>query len=312
MDYVICDKDALRFWLGPQGVTRTFTPNALCSRVENMGASSKLPWERLNRLGFTEGPLHLLVPEQHAHRFSSSVITHLWRPPYPEETFVKLAPNIYILSPVASLVRVASSLSFAKTMQHAYQLVGTYRIDGLEIRNRPALTTPDDIRRYVDAASGVRGTKRMRLVKDYLVAGAASPEEANVVILLVAPCRMGGYGLPLPVLNKPIKLTVNGKSEERRPDTLWEADRIILEYLGDRYHNRLDRYGPDAARKTHLQEAGYTVIDVTKHQTASKQELDSIVAVIRTRMNLPPLVQSEEFARRNEQLRAELFERRSA
>lgn len=208
MDWVICDIQALRFWLGPQKATRTFSHGALCSQVSNMGASSKLPITDLRRLGFTETPTHLLVPEQRSHRFSTRVVTHVWKLPYPPETIVRLAPNIYVLSPIACLARLAPSLGIAKTLQYGYRLLGTYRLDDEGIHERPALATKDDVDRYVQAASGIRGIKQLRLMATYLVEGAASPEEVNLTIMFVMPQRLGGYGLPLPVLNKPINIPV--------------------------------------------------------------------------------------------------------
>lgn len=308
MDWVICDIQALRYWLGPQKVTRTYAPGALCSHVSDMGASSKLPVDALRRLGFTETPAHLLVPSPESHRYSSRVVTHAWKPPYPPGTFVRLEPNIYVLSPIASLMRMAPSLGPVKTLQYAYRLVGTYRIDGEGIHQRPALATKDAMGRYVGAAAGMRGAKQLRQAARYLVENAASPKEADLAIMLVLPRRLGGYGLPLPVLNKTISIPVDGGVEERRPDIMWEKGDIIAEYLGERYHNRDDRFGRDAARKTHLQAAGYTVVDVTKSQTSSKAELDAVASVIRAHLGLPEPEQDAEYSKRCEKLRAELFD----
>lgn len=92
------------------------------------------------------------------------------------------------------------------------------------------------------------------------------------------------------------------------PTSCAEDTGIIAEYLGNQHHNRPERFGQDAARKTHLQGAGFTVIDVTRLQTASKRELDAIAALIRTRLGLAPLQQDAMFAKRDEKLRSELFD----
>lgn len=306
-DVVLCDAQGLAYWFGMQDVTRTISPHAYAAAVENMSVPSKLPIAALERLGIRSAPVHVLVGEHRLQRFSNQVITHLWKPPYPKKTFVRLAPHLYVLSPIACLMKSSLTMTDVSILKCLYQLAGTYRFGTDGLHERAPLMSVAEARDYLDAAKGIRGARKVRTLINYVLDGAASPEEANVAIVLVLPERMGGYGLPLPVLNEPVLASKAGEQEERRPDILWREFKLIVEYLGDAFHNRSDRFGPDAARKVHLQEAGYTVIDLTRYQTTRKEELESVVTTIRKRMGLKPLQQDEAFVRRNAELRRELF-----
>ncbi|MBM6906141.1 hypothetical protein H6A29_07885 [Collinsella tanakaei] len=304
---VLCDAHGLAYWFGAQEVTRTISPNAYVSTVENMVAPSKLPVDVLERLGVRSTPIHVLVDEHKRQRFSTQVLAHLWRPPYPEKTFVRIAPNVYVLSPIACLMKASLSMSDVSILKCLYQLTGTYRYSKDGLRERPPLMTVEEAKEYLDAAQGIRGARKVRTLLNFVVDGAASPEEANVVIVLVLPGHMGGYGLPLPTMNEPVVACKAGEQEERRPDILWKEFMLIVEYLGDEFHNRSDRFGLDAARKAHLLEAGYTVLDLTRYQTLRKNELESVVATIRKHMGLKPMRQTKDFQSKNVELRQELF-----
>lgn len=312
MDMAICDIQSMAYWFGTQETTRMIESDAYTSALEYMGVPSKLPTSDLDRLGIRSRPVHILVGSHREQRFSSQVISHLWKPPYPERTFVRVAPHVYLLSPIACLMRAAPTMSDVALLKALYQLAGAYRYGKDGLHERPALMTVDEMKAYLDGAQGLRGAKKVQALMKYVVDGAASPEEANVTIVFVLPERMGGYGLPLPSLNESVSALRNGEQEERRPDIFWKAYMLIVEYLGDEFHNRSDRFGPDAARKTHLQEAGYTVIDVTRYQTTRKGELESVVATIRKHMGMGPLRQTEGFRKKNAELRYELFGKEAA
>lgn len=307
VDMVVCDAQSMAYWFGVQDVTRVIGSDAYASEIGNMAVPPKLPIEDLERLGIRSRPVHVLVEEHRQQRFSSQVITHLWKPPYPERTFVRAAANIYVLSPIASLMRAAPAMSDIAILKALYQLVGSYRYGKDGLHERPALMTVAAVNAYLEAAQGIRGAKKVQTLLKYVVDGAASPEEAKVAIVLVLPERMGGYGLPLPTLNESITVLKNGEPETRRPDIFWKAYKLIVEYLGEEFHNRPDRFGPDAARKAHFQEAGYKVIDLTHYQITRKDELESVVATIRRHMGMKPLKQGEDYMQKNAELRKALF-----
>ena len=49
-------------------------------------------------------------------------------------------------------------------------------------------------------------------------------------------------------MNEPVVACKAGEQEERRPDILWKEFMLIVEYLGDEFHNRSDRFGLDAVQ----------------------------------------------------------------
>lgn len=307
MAIILCDITAREFWFGDQRVVWDVPAAALLDAAPGAVASSRLPEEELFRLGILSRPVHLLVTEHRLQRSSASVASHLWAPPHPPGTFARLSKSVYMLGPAACLVQMASGMSDVELLTDLYKACGTYRTFGGELFERRPLQRRERLLAYVDSVRGRRGIRRLRALGAYVLEGSASPLETKAALTLVLPESMGGYGLPLPVLNRRVLVGACGRGEVRRPDMLWPERRVVVEVLGERFHGSPSRIGPDAARKTHLQKAGYAVFDLTAHQLGSRVEMDAFVTVLRDQLDLGSWRPVVGWAERNEALRRQLF-----
>ena len=307
MTLVLCDITALDFWLGDCPVTRTIAPASLCSWVNGITASGPLPEQQLTRLGINTRPVHVLVPKRTGVCHTQRVVSHHVAPPYQQGAFTRLSADVYALTPLACIIRMARSLDDVQLLQLLYKLLGRYRTYGDDLYERTPFMTYEQAAAFVLRARGNYGVKRVRRALQYAQEGARSPAEASASIIFSLPVSAGGFDLPVPMLNSPLSAQRNGVAESRFPDLFWPSYNLALEYQSDEFHTGAERIGADAARRTHLQEAGYTVFELTNYQARRQKELLSLANALRERMGLGELPRSEIYVRKNEALRRQLF-----
>ena len=104
MTLVLCDITALDFWLGDCPVTRTIAPASLCSWV-------------------------------------NGVVSHHVAPPYQQGAFTRLSADVYALTPLACIIRMARSLDDVQLLQLLYKLLGRYRTYGDDLYERTPFMT---------------------------------------------------------------------------------------------------------------------------------------------------------------------------
>lgn len=146
------------------------------------------------------------------------------------------------------------------------------------------LVTPKKLKKYLEEMKAARGIERARQVASMAFAGAASPMESMLAIILTLPVDMGGFGLPRPVLNRettvePEKRDLSSQNEIIA-DLCWPDDHLIVEYYGWKEHFGAGprKVASDAARANSLVLLGWTVLHVTFEQLKS---LDGIALLAR-------------------------------
>jgi hypothetical protein len=139
----------------------------------------------------------------------------------------------------------------------AYDL-GRYLPRGQAVARLDALmrATPfsiEDVLLLTKRYPGARGVRRLRAVLDLVDAGAASPKETWLRLLLI------DAGLPNPTTQIPV---VESYHTVAVLDMGWEEFGVAVEYDGD--HHRSDRrqYAKDQRRLRKLAELGWIVIRV--------------------------------------------------
>ena len=142
---------------------------------------------------------------------------------------------------------------------------------------RPPLVSIGRLRRYAELARGFYGRGRALRALKYVVPGSASPMETALVMLLCLPCSLGGYGLPLPVMNHHVgqnmpRDSIAGK-EYYVCDLYWPDAGLDVEYDSDLCHTGPDRIADDSARRDALKELGVDVITVTWQQIRSLRSM---------------------------------------
>lgn len=307
----ICDISAIKYWFGDRDPRRSLHLLAEVPSFSHAVASwRELPFEQLGALGICleRGEfLHLAVPEQRMMRRTKCIVTHLRACP-PPGTFIRMSQDVYMESPASALMRCGSALSDGELAKLLYQLVGSFCLNGG--RNIPCapLMTMADVHRFLAGAAGVHGAKRLRGLLPYVAPGAASVRECEVSVLLFLPPRMGGRGLPIPLLNHRIESQSAMLDVIRFADYLWKAYKLILEYDSDEFHVGADKIGMDAARRTQLQMEGYEVVTLTNYQLKRKAEFEDVIGRLMQAMGLKPRIgRIADFADRESRLRREVL-----
>ncbi len=174
---------------------------------------------------------------------------------------------------IARIVRSAQVLS---------DFMGTYRYvpsDPTKKSNEPSVTfgtkpiiTTDAFDKYLVDMGSVRGIVRAREVAALAFAGAASPMETLLALMLTLPPRMGGFGLPRPQLNSDIPIDPT-KRELLSQDALcadlcWTEQKVILEYYGwdEHFDAGPKKVAKDTSRANTLTALGWTVLHTTYEQ----------------------------------------------
>jgi hypothetical protein len=106
----------------------------------------------------------------------------------------------------------------------------------------------------IERYPGVRGNKRARVILDLMDAGAESPRESWLRLVVI------GAGLPRPTT----QIRVTDGQLVAYLDMGWEDQLVALEYDGD--HHRTDRrqYVKDVRRAEMLERLGWHVVRVIK------------------------------------------------
>ena len=108
---------------------------------------------------------------------------------------------------------------------------------------------------------GARGIRRLRTVLDLADAGAESPQETRLRLLLVRA------GLPRPVTQIPV---TDGR-EHRRIDMGWPRWLVGVEYDGEQHFSDPHAYAADIERLDFLAACGWTIVRVSAVQLRYRQ-----------------------------------------
>ncbi|KAA1249323.1 hypothetical protein F0Q45_15715 [Mycobacterium simiae] len=161
--------------------------------------------------------------------------------------------------PVTTLVRTAYDLG-----RHLPRGQAVARLDAL-MRATPFST--EDVLLLAKRYAGARGVRRLRAALPLVNAGAASPKETWVRLLLV------DAGMPTPSTQIPVQ-------ENWRLiamlDLGWEVFKVAVEYGGDQHRSNRRQYVRDQWRLRKLAELGWIIIRVI-----AEDKPEEIVARVR-------------------------------
>ena len=239
----------------------------------------------LGKYGFDvspDSPLHVLVPDGAAVRYSALKVCHVCPKKLPAGSFLEVEEGLVVSSPELCFLQMAASLSLPQLIELGFEFCGTYGIpnernwiysdeaDVDRITERPAITSAARLSAYIERAGNVRGIDKARIAVRYVVDNSYSPMETKLVLLLCLPVRYGGYGLPLPELNPEIQFGDEARVLSRRtrcfPDIYWRSASFDLEYNGKRSHSGQLKIQDDDARRSALMYEGVDVVVLTARQ----------------------------------------------
>ena len=210
---------------------------------------------------------------------------------FPPGSFGRLGDGSFCPTPACVVVAMGARLPVHFLVELACELAGSYRKDSRDVRGmveRNAVLTLDQLCRYLDDASNMRGSKGARKAVPYVIEGSGSPMETTLFTLLCLGIRLGGAGLPKPEMNARIDLPPEQRVSTGRSflkaDMLWRDRRLILEYDSDWAHGNSRSLNRDATRRNALQDLGYTVVTVTREQVFNWESFCALVSQIGKRL----------------------------
>lgn len=236
----------------------------------------------------------------------------------PQGSFVKVAPRLYVSSPEACFVQLASRLTDVEAILLGCELCGSYSLavdDARGFRMRPPLTDYAQLSEYVDLSFGCRGARRASRIVRLVAEGSASPMETILFALMCLPASKGGYGLPFPTLNYRIEV---GGSEKKLADRkyyacdfFWPKAKLALEYDSDMFHTGAERITSDSKRRNALESMGIRVVSVTKAQVYDRDELEKIVSIVSKGLRIYRGSNAKDAEEKRKELHLALLGRRS-
>ena len=268
-------------------------------------------------------PLHVTVSSIVNQHLINRAIIHRRDVPYPDWSFRRIRPDVFVASPELCFLNAAAILPFNALVLYGMELCGTYartesiydprrtnEIAGAGIvgefqhasttsdysgasparYKRNPLTTVQKIEAYLDKSEGAAGVKAARQACRYLLNGSASARESVLTTIMTLPPRLGGFGMPAPNLNYGIEVNLlskicAGQKITLHGDVVWRYARLVVEYDGVQ-HGTVDNHAADKQRDHLLLEAGYEVIRFTDKSIRSGAELERLARTVNRKAHL--------------------------
>lgn len=225
-----------------------------------------------------DAPIDVLLFDPADRRLSKQVSCCVWSTPIPAGAFYRVG-DMYVSSPEFVFLQMASKVTLRQLVALGCELCGTYvllpqdsthpmSLDDHPTRVAP-LTDVASIKKFVERAAKAHGRSRALRALRYVIDGSRSPMETMVYMLLCLPPKLGGYGLPKPVMNAEIPLDEEGRLIAQRRscwgDLCWVEEKLDIEYHGD-VHVGAAQMKSDVGRELGIEHMGWRVITVTSPQ----------------------------------------------
>jgi len=214
---------------------------------------------------------------------------------------------------------MAGELPLVKLIELGFELCGSYSISpageyspGVESADKtlyghPPLTSTKAIKSLITRLEGVNGQKKADRALRYIADGSASPMETIIIMLLTLPHKLGGYGLPMPELNRRIDSENAAKWGSRRYyyicDLFWPKANIAIEYDSDFYHAGADRMDSDSTKRLDLTTHDINVLTVTNRKLRNPAIIESIAKLIAKRLGIRLRYENPQFLEARRELR---------
>lgn len=259
---IIGDKSALHLYLHSACEFMENGPDRISPFLSSSQSSESLHAFNCEHPLYGGKPVDLMVPYQELRRRSQEIRCHSIQPDLPAHAFYELRQGLHIISPELAFVRAGLAYpSDIKLIELAMNLCARYYISlDTEIKERSRyLTTPEKIAAFTREINSVRGTGKALRVLKYVRPNSGSPLETKAVLQFCLPCRLGGFNLPLSVMNYDVKAGRYACLLEQNDfsiDLVNTQRRFGLEYDGKRYH--LDA-SKDKQRRNELAVLGWRI-----------------------------------------------------
>ncbi len=226
-----------------------------------------------------------------------------------EGLLTRASADIYVVDEPLCLVQAATWMSPNELLEYAFELCADYESqfsdEGWGYVGLPARYTPEELLEKMAELAGVRGVYKARTALGQVKAGARSPMETALAMMVTAPRSRGGLGYPGIVLNDrvdvPSGLRRHYSSSYFELDICAPRHGVGLEYDGGD-HAELGRRTHDVDRASALAAMGYEVRNVTSRHFSRQLELHRVLAWFADRLSLN-IDMDAEFQRKQNELR---------
>ena len=313
MEYFISHRTALEFWKAAQASValegKKLRKNPPTKPMDGKKLHVSKPWNLTM-------PIHILVSNKNARRANESIQYHIASRQFPSGSFIQVDSKLAVSSPELCFVQMASELSLVELIELGYEFCGSYRLEennkqGRGFRDELPLTSVVKLDSYLSRVAGLKGSKNARRALRYIADGSASPMESALTMMLTLPYMLGGYGLPMPLLNCPVQVAKDASKITRKAklycDLYWPEEQVDVEYDSDAYHANPSRIAKDAIRRNALISAGVTVITLTRMQINNTAELHQVAVDLSKLLGKRLVYKMPEFTMRHAKLRSHLL-----
>lgn len=223
------------------------------------------------------GPLELLIPDGVSRRRSARLVSRFWRRPLPARSFIELGGGVHVALPEFALLQLEEGKSDVALALWMFEMRGAYTtgcIAGTSTVRCLPLTDGVRMERFVKGIAGERGSARLKRAACLSADNSASVMESAMVMLLTFPRHRGGYGLPMPEMNRRIDVPQPLREVARKSwvacDALWRDARVALEYDG-----RLDHAGTSNVRRDYERSSVLNMLGVQQISVTSEVLFDA-------------------------------------
>jgi len=264
-------------------------------------------------------PVEVTVSSMKFRRSSQVFKTHVFTEIMPDRCLVNTNDGFLVASAELCFFQMASQLTLVDLIRLGYELCGSYstpkRMLGNDVPsafsntkyNLKPLTTKKRLTAFVERMSGKHGVKRASRALEYIVDDSGSPMESALAILLVLPFRLGGYGFPLPSMNRVVdpKAIMKRSSNKHyyKCDLFWREFGLAAEYDSALHHSDAKSIANDSIRRGELALSGIEVVTVTDKQLYRAEEFDKVARQLATKMKRRIQIKNAKFTTKHRELR---------
>ena len=276
-------------------------------------------------LSHASEPLHVFVGDRTKGTRTNRLITHVLGSVAPHGAFLDIGHGVCICSPRFAFMRMAKDLDLIDSILVGMELCGAYSRWRIApgIMGDPYYSEYPETRgstydlpkamslartvSFVERQQGQPGAVGARAALRWVLDNSASPMETAIYLLLCLPKRLGGYGLPQPVLNPKVVVSTPEGKKDRYPDLFWPGPNIDVEYNSDKDHSgEWSRYR-DSKREIELTVASVSVLPLTRPQVFSTSDFDSFANGLRKMLGIRARREDAAWTARRDELRHRLL-----
>ena len=274
----------------PTPLTLTSVPDSCTAGARRISRVDLSPLDKLPiPSDGSKSRLHVMISDQTHKWRNREVRAHLSLSTLPPESIFRVSPEIIVASPELTLLQLARTSRLLPSIELACEWCGSYALTSGEdscLYDRTPITDPTRLKKLLAQKPKPRGSTAMIKVVEFAGERLASPRETECFLILVLPVRLGGFALPVPLVNQQIPLgsTPFGALSKHKfylVDFLWPDARLVVEYDGlDDHEVTPQQVAADKERRSVLAALGYTVIVITKRDLESLPALERKVQQI--------------------------------